>query len=85
MSFGNASEWMVEIDRARPIVKRALDLGINFFDTANVYSKGRSEEIMGELLRDHRDEVIIATKVCGEMGDKTQPKRPFSTARNETD
>jgi len=38
MSFGNASEWMIEIDRARPIVKRALDLGINFFDTANVYS-----------------------------------------------
>jgi aryl-alcohol dehydrogenase-like predicted oxidoreductase len=55
MSFGNGSEWMIEIDRARPIVKRALDLGINFFDTANVYSKGRSEEIMGELLRDRRD------------------------------
>ena len=70
MSFGNASEWMIEIDRARPIVKRALDLGVNFFDTANVYSKGRSEEIMGELLRDRRDEVIIATKVYGEMGDK---------------
>jgi aryl-alcohol dehydrogenase (NADP+) len=70
MSFGNASEWMIEIDRARPIVKRALDLGINFFDTANVYSKGRSEEIMGELLRDRRDDVIVATKVYGEMGDK---------------
>jgi aryl-alcohol dehydrogenase-like predicted oxidoreductase len=74
MSFGNASEWMIEIDRARPIVKRALDLGINFFDTANVYSKGRSEEIMGELLRDRRDEAIIATKVCGEMGDKTNQR-----------
>ena len=70
MSFGNGSEWMIEIDRARPIVKRALDLGINFFDTANVYSRGRSEEIIGELLRDWRDEVIIATKVHGEMGDK---------------
>jgi aryl-alcohol dehydrogenase (NADP+) len=70
MSFGNASEWMIEIDRARPIVKRALDLGITFFDTANVYSKGRSEEIMGELLRDRRDDVIVATKVYGEMGDK---------------
>ena len=70
MSFGNGSEWMIEIDKARPIVKRALDLGINFFDTANVYSKGRSEEIMGELLRDRRDDVIIATKVYGEMGDK---------------
>jgi len=70
MSFGNGSEWMIEIDRARPIVKRALDLGINFFDTANVYSKGRSEEIMGELLSDFRDDTIIATKVYGEMGDK---------------
>lgn len=70
MSFGNATEWMIEIDKARPIVKRALDLGINFFDTANVYSKGRSEEIMGELLRDRRDDAIIATKVQGEMGDK---------------
>jgi 1-deoxyxylulose-5-phosphate synthase len=63
MSFGNSEEWMVEIDKARPIVKRALDLGVNFFDTANVYSKGRSEEIVGELLKDHRDDVVIATKV----------------------
>jgi 1-deoxyxylulose-5-phosphate synthase len=63
MSFGNSEEWMVEIDKARPIVKRALDLGVNFFDTANVYSNGRSEEIVGELLKDHRDEVVIATKV----------------------
>jgi len=54
---------MVEDDKARPIVNRALDLGVNFFDTANVYSKGRSEEIVGELLKDHRDDVVIATKV----------------------
>lgn len=63
MSFGNSEEWMVEIEKARPIVKKALDLGVNFFDTANVYSKGRSEEIVGELLKDHRDDVVIATKV----------------------
>ena len=63
MSFGNSEEWMVEIDKARPIVKRALDLGVNFFDTANVYSNGRSEEIVGELLKDHRDSVVIASKV----------------------
>ncbi len=63
MSFGNAEDWMVEIDKARLIVKRALDLGVNFFDTANIYSNGRSEEIMGELLKDHRDDVVIATKV----------------------
>jgi len=63
MSFGNSEEWMVEIDKAKPIVKRALDLGVNFFDTANVYCNGRSEEIVGELLKDHRDSVVIASKV----------------------
>src|SRR5881398_4005209 len=63
MSFGNSEEWMIEIDKAKPIVKRALDLGVNFFDTANVYSTGRSEEIVGELLKDHREDVVLATKV----------------------
>ena len=63
MSFGNSEDWMVEIDKAKQIVKRALDLGVNFYDTANVYSNGRSEEIVGELLKDHRDDVVIATKV----------------------
>jgi len=61
--FRHSEEWMVEIDKANPIVKRALDLGVNFFDTANVYSDGRSEEIVGELLKDHRDSVVIASKV----------------------
>jgi aryl-alcohol dehydrogenase (NADP+) len=74
MSFGNAESWMVEIDKTRPIVKRALDLGITFFDTANVYSKGRAEEIIGELLKDHREDVVIATKVYGQMGDKPNQK-----------
>ncbi|MEM2905896.1 MAG: aldo/keto reductase [Candidatus Bathyarchaeia archaeon] len=69
MSFGNAAEWMIEIDEARPIVERALDLGVNFFDTANVYSRGRSEEILGELLNGRRDDVVIATKVHGAMGE----------------
>jgi len=68
MSFGNKESWMVEIDKARPIVKRAIDLGINFFDTANVYSKGRAEEIIGELLKDRREDLVIATKVYGQMG-----------------
>ena len=63
MSFGNSEEWKIEIDKAKPIVKRALDLGVNFFDTANVYSTGRSEEIVGELLNDHREDVVLATKV----------------------
>src|SRR5207245_6238706 len=69
MSFGNTEEWMVEIDKARPIVKRALDLGVNFFDTANLYSNGRYEEIMGELLKDQRDDVVIATKVRLKVGE----------------
>ena len=70
MSFGNTNDWMIEIDKARPIMKRALDLGINFFDTANVYSDGRSEEITGELLKDYRDDVVIATKVHNPIGEK---------------
>ncbi len=69
MSFGNSAEWMLEIDEVRPIIRKALDLGINFFDTANVYSRGRSEEIVGELLKDYREDVVIATKVYGKMGE----------------
>ena len=68
MSFGNSAEWMIEIEAAKPIVKRALDLGINFFDTADVYSGGRSEEIVGELLKGVRDEVVLATKVRSKVG-----------------
>lgn len=61
---------MVEIEKAKQIVRRALDLGVNFFDTANVYSNGRSEEIVGALLRDHRDDVVIATKVRLSTGEE---------------
>jgi 1-deoxyxylulose-5-phosphate synthase len=68
MSFGNENGWTIEIDKARPIVMKALDLGINFFDTANVYSNGRSEEILGELLKGRHDDVVIATKVHGSVG-----------------
>jgi aryl-alcohol dehydrogenase-like predicted oxidoreductase len=56
------------MDRARPIVNRALDLGINFFDTANAYSAGRSEEILGELLEGRRNDVVLATKVYEKVG-----------------
>jgi aryl-alcohol dehydrogenase-like predicted oxidoreductase len=65
MSFGdpNISKWTLDLDNSRPIIKKALDLGINFFDTANVYSAGRSEEITGEVLKEYRDEVVIATKL----------------------
>jgi aryl-alcohol dehydrogenase (NADP+) len=65
MSFGDPSisKWTLPLDEAQPIVKKALDLGINFFDTANVYSRGKSEEMTGQLLADYRDEVVVATKV----------------------
>lgn len=70
MSFGDAREWMVGLEGARKVVNKALDLGVNFFDTANVYSRGKSEEIVGEILKDIRDDVVIATKVFGSMGEK---------------
>ena len=70
MSFGKTRAWNIEIEEAKPIVKKALDEGINFFDTANVYANGRSEEITGELLKEVRDEVIIATKVRFSTGNK---------------
>ncbi|MFB6155038.1 MAG: aldo/keto reductase [Haloferacaceae archaeon] len=71
MNFGSEEEWMVN-DRAESvgILEEALDLGINFLDTANVYSTGESEEIVGEAIADRdRDELVVATKVYGEMGD----------------
>jgi 1-deoxyxylulose-5-phosphate synthase len=70
MSFGNETNWMVDGDGAKQVLKRAWDLGINFFDTANVYSSGRSEEIVGEFLSGFRNEAVVATKVRGEMGPK---------------
>lgn len=75
MSFGDPKnwvhKWVLEEDESRPLIKRALDLGINFFDTANVYSLGRSEEILGKALKDYanRDEIVLATKVHQKMFD----------------
>src|SRR5437764_9754138 len=73
MSHGAADRgthaWSLGEEEARPFIKRALEGGINFFDTANRYSLGSSEEILGRAIRDfaHRDEVVIATKVYGRM------------------
>ena len=53
----------LDAEQAKRIVRRAMDLGITFFDTAEIYGRGRSEEILGEALRGHREEVFIATKV----------------------
>lgn len=71
MNFGSAEPWMLhDEDASRAVIERALELGINFFDTANVYSTGESEEILGRTLASYdRDELVIATKVFGEMGD----------------
>jgi aryl-alcohol dehydrogenase-like predicted oxidoreductase len=67
MSFGSSAwrPWVLEPADAEPFYARAIDAGINFFDTANVYSNGTSEEVTGDLLRKHgnRDELVIATKV----------------------
>ena len=61
--------WTLDEEESRPFIARALEMGINFFDTANVYSDGTSEEILGRALADFakRDEVVIATKVRGQM------------------
>ncbi|MEV6482921.1 aldo/keto reductase [Streptomyces sp. NPDC051576] len=60
-------EWTLDEEASRPLIRQALEAGINFFDTANVYSDGTSEEITGRALRDfaRRDEVVLATKVHG--------------------
>ncbi|UQZ90626.1 aldo/keto reductase [Deltaproteobacteria bacterium Smac51] len=69
MSFGDPEgwvhKWALNEEQSRPVIQKALELGINFFDTANVYSLGRSEEILGRAIKDfaNRDEVVIATKV----------------------
>jgi len=73
MGFGDAQrwvhKWVLNEENSRPIIQKALELGINFFDTANVYSLGASEEILGRALKDFakRDEIIIATKLHGKM------------------
>src|SRR6185369_5828475 len=73
MSFGDPSRgghgWVVQEEDSRSIIRAALEAGINFFDTANSYSAGSSEEITGRALKDfaRRDDVVIATKVHGRM------------------
>ncbi|MCX5064063.1 aldo/keto reductase [Streptomyces sp. NBC_00452] len=62
-------EWTLDEEASRPLIRQALEAGINFFDTANVYSDGTSEEIVGRALRDfaNRDDIVLATKVHGRM------------------
>jgi aryl-alcohol dehydrogenase-like predicted oxidoreductase len=73
MTYGSPERgshaWALNEEQSRPFIQKALELGINFFDTANVYSAGASEEVLGRALRDfaRRDEVVVATKVYGVM------------------
>jgi 1-deoxyxylulose-5-phosphate synthase len=76
MSYGQAKtpgvlqwHWTLSEEDSRPHLQRALELGVNFFDTANVYSNGESEAVLGRAVRDltRRDEVVLATKVWGPM------------------
>lgn len=73
MSFGSEHEWMLDEEEGRELIERAIDLGITFFDTANVYSNGESEAILGDVLAEYdRDRFTVATKVYGEM-DESNP------------
>ncbi len=73
MSFGEPSrgnhEWTLDEESSRPLIRQAVEAGVTFFDTANVYSAGSSEEIVGRALAEYgrRDEFVVATKVNGEM------------------
>jgi aryl-alcohol dehydrogenase (NADP+) len=74
MTYGspNWRDWVLGEEESRPFIKKALEAGINFFDSADVYSTGCSEEIVGKALKDFapsRDRIVIATKVCGQMSD----------------
>jgi len=73
MTYGTSKwrDWVLDEEDARPFFKRALELGINFFDTADMYAGGASEEVTGRALRDfaRREEVVIATKVFNPMSD----------------
>ena len=79
MSYGSKQwrEWILNEEEAKPFVKRALDAGINFFDTADVYSQGESERVTGNLFKHfgvRREHIILATKVNGQMSDDINDK-----------
>lgn len=73
MTYGESGKgthpWTLDEETSRPLIRQALEAGINFLDTANVYSLGSSEEIVGRAIRDFakRDEIVLATKVCQRM------------------
>ena len=78
MTYGTSQwrSWILDETESRPIVKRAVELGINFFDTADMYSAGASEKLTGKFLREfgRRDELVIATKVFFPVDPAFQPR-----------
>src|SRR5580658_7606215 len=74
MTYGSKKwrPWVLEEEESRPLIRKAIEQGINFFDTADMYTNGASEEVVGRALKDFgpgRDRVVIATKVFNPMGD----------------
>ena len=81
MSFGSSGwrDWVLDEDRSTDIIERAIDLGINFFDTANMYSRGESERVLGNALEGYdRDWPVVATKVYNPMDDDNPNARGLS-------
>src|SRR5215472_3313329 len=79
MTYGSKQwrEWVLDENESRPFIKQALELGINFFDTADMYSLGKSEEVLGHALKDFgaaRENLVVATKVFFPMGDGPNQK-----------
>jgi len=79
MSYGSKQwrTWILEEEESRPFIKRALDAGINFFDTADVYSLGESERVTGNILKEFgvkRENIVVATKVNGQMSNDINDK-----------
>jgi len=74
MSFGDPDwrEWVLDEEEGKAMVERALELGVNFFDTANMYSDGESERVLGEALEGHREEAVVATKAYFQI-DESNP------------
>ncbi|WP_137286104.1 aldo/keto reductase [Halorussus salinisoli] len=72
MSFGSSDwrPWVLDPEEGEEIIERAIDLGINFFDTANMYSNGESERVLGDALEGRRDESVVATKCYFQMDDE---------------
>ncbi len=80
MNFGwEAEGWRLDGEQSREIIERAIDLGVTFFDTANVYRSGQSEEVLGDVLADYaRDRFVVATKVHGSMDEDNPNARGLS-------